>query len=100
MAVFREGENCWCISHADKAAFLIDGAAYFESVTDAYFLLHAGLGFKVRVQQQFLEFSVLASNLLNETYFDHLSTLKPMGLYNMGRNVTFNLVVPFGIKSM
>ena len=35
MAVLKEGENCWRISHADCAAFLIDGAAYFESVADA-----------------------------------------------------------------
>ena len=35
MAVLKEGENCWRISHADRAAFLIDCAAYFESVADA-----------------------------------------------------------------
>jgi phosphatidylserine/phosphatidylglycerophosphate/cardiolipin synthase-like enzyme len=35
VAVLKEGENCWRISHADRAAFLIDGAAYFESVADA-----------------------------------------------------------------
>ena len=72
--------------------------AQFETETAEYFLLRAGLGFKIKTGNQFLEFSVIGSNLLNETYMDHLSTLKEMGIYNMGRNVTFNLRVPFGIK--
>ncbi|MFO7911697.1 MAG: VTT domain-containing protein [Desulfotignum sp.] len=33
--VLRKKSNCWCISHADKASFLIDGAAYFAAVADA-----------------------------------------------------------------
>jgi phosphatidylserine/phosphatidylglycerophosphate/cardiolipin synthase-like enzyme/uncharacterized membrane protein YdjX (TVP38/TMEM64 family) len=35
MAILKEGHNCWRISHADKIAFLIDGAAYFEALADA-----------------------------------------------------------------
>ncbi len=79
-------------------AFDQNRPAQFETETANYFLLRAGLGFRIKVQQQFLEFSAVASNLLNEVYYDHLSTLKEMGLYNMGRNVTFNLRIPFGIK--
>ncbi len=74
-----------------------DRPAPFETVTDDYVLLDAGIGFRVRVQQQKLEFNVLANNLLNEVYFDHLSALKPLGLRNIGRNVSFNLVIPFGL---
>ena len=36
MAILKEKDNCWRISHADKVAFLIDGAAYFEAVADAF----------------------------------------------------------------
>ena len=72
--------------------------APFETPTPDYTLLDAGIGFKVKVQEQKLEFSIIAGNLLNETYMDHLSTLKPMNLYNMGRNVTFSVLVPFGLK--
>ena len=32
MAILKEGHNCWRLSHADKLAFLIDGAAYFEAL--------------------------------------------------------------------
>jgi phospholipase D1/2 len=35
MAILKAGHNCWRISHADKAAFLIDGAAYFEALAEA-----------------------------------------------------------------
>jgi len=32
--ILQEKHNCWRTSHADKAAFLIDGAAYFEAMAD------------------------------------------------------------------
>ncbi|MFO8083590.1 MAG: VTT domain-containing protein [Desulfobacterales bacterium] len=35
MAIFKENHNCWCVSNAERVAFLIDGAAYFETVADA-----------------------------------------------------------------
>jgi phosphatidylserine/phosphatidylglycerophosphate/cardiolipin synthase-like enzyme/uncharacterized membrane protein YdjX (TVP38/TMEM64 family) len=33
--ILQEKHNCWRTSQADKAAFLIDGAAYFEALADA-----------------------------------------------------------------
>jgi iron complex outermembrane receptor protein len=86
------------ISAGMTHAFDQDRPAQFETETANYSLLRAGLGFKVKLQKQFLDFSIVASNILNEVYYDHLSTLKDMGLYNMGRNVTFNLRVPIGIR--
>lgn len=35
MAILKEKYNCWRVSHADRVAFLIDGAAYFEALADA-----------------------------------------------------------------
>jgi len=35
VAILKEKYNCWRISHADRIAFLIDGAAYFEALADA-----------------------------------------------------------------
>ncbi|MGD9220001.1 MAG: hypothetical protein PVH01_11955, partial [Desulfobacterales bacterium] len=35
MTTLKEGHNCWRRSHADKVAFLIDGAAYFEACANA-----------------------------------------------------------------
>jgi phosphatidylserine/phosphatidylglycerophosphate/cardiolipin synthase-like enzyme len=34
MTILREGHNCWGKFHADRAAFLIDSASYFEALVD------------------------------------------------------------------
>jgi iron complex outermembrane receptor protein len=65
-----------------------------ETETDQYFLLNAFLRFKLEIAKQPLELSIFANNILNETYFDHLSTLKGLGFQNMGRNFNFRLTVP------
>jgi len=35
MTILNEGRNCWRKTSAGRAAFLIDGAAYFEALVDA-----------------------------------------------------------------
>lgn len=72
--------------------------AMFETESDSYFLLNAGIGTEIKWANQIMCFSVQANNLLSETYIDHLSTLKGMGYYNIGRNISVNLNIPFGIK--
>jgi phosphatidylserine/phosphatidylglycerophosphate/cardiolipin synthase-like enzyme len=34
-SVLKEGENCWRIEKANRAAFLVDGASYFEAFASA-----------------------------------------------------------------
>ncbi len=70
----------------------------FETNTDSYFLLNTQLGTKINVLGQIVSFTVHANNILNETYIDHLSTLKELGYYNIGRNISLNIKVPFKIK--
>jgi iron complex outermembrane receptor protein len=41
--------------------------------------------------------SISVNNLLDKKYIDHLSTLKEVGLYNPGRNIAFNLKIPFSV---
>lgn len=72
--------------------------AMFETESDSYFLLNAGIGTEIKWAKQMILLSVQANNLLNEAYIDHLSTLKGMGYYNIGRNISINLKIPFGIK--
>ncbi len=72
--------------------------AMFETKSDSYFLLNAGIGANFKWSNQLLAISIQANNLLNETYIDHLSTLKGMGYYNIGRNISINIRIPFGIK--
>ncbi len=72
--------------------------AIFETETGHYFLLNAGIGTEISLANQVVSLSVQANNLLNETYTDHLSTLKEIGYQNIGRNISINLKFPFGIK--
>ncbi len=71
----------------------------FEMATDGYNLVNLGFGFDIKAGRQLISFSVTANNLLNTDYYSHLSTLKDLGYYDMGRNVSFSLKVPFGLKN-
>ena len=71
----------------------------FESQSPGYNLLDIGLGFDVKLKNQFLSFGITATNLIDIEYFDHLSTLKEVDILNMGRNVVFYLKIPFGLKN-
>jgi iron complex outermembrane receptor protein len=55
----------------------------FETSTNAYFLLNAGGS----LTGKRATWSLTCNNLLNKTYFDHLSRFKYYGIYNMGRNI-------------
>lgn len=67
----------------------------FETATPAYWLLHTSLRFTVHTRHKEIRLSLTGENLLNKTYFDHLSRFKYFGIYNMGRNITTSLSLPF-----
>ena len=77
--------------------FAQNNPSEFETETPAYTLVNLGAGFDVVAKHQRFSFSVNANNLLDAAYFDHLSSLKPLGIYDMGRNVSFSIKIPFGI---
>ena len=79
-------------------AFKQDKPSYFESPSADYTLLNTGLGFTFLIGNQSIDLDLVATNLLNHLYIDHLSTLKELGYFNMGRNLTVSLLVPFGIE--
>ncbi len=72
----------------------------FETETGSYVLYSLGTGSDLRIGQRIMTLFVAASNLTNVKYYDHLSRLKYAGVYNMGRNVTFGLTIPFGIATL
>jgi iron complex outermembrane receptor protein len=76
-----------------------DHPSIFETATNAYQLVNLGLGFDLKVEKQLLNFRIAATNLLNVDYYDHLSTLKDLGIYNMGRNISISVKVPFTLKN-
>ena len=81
--------------------------AEFETPTDSYTLLNAGIGTTVKLGKQPLKIFVSGANLTNKRYYDALSRLKPgrldqtnlsLGVYNPGRNITFGFYLPFNLK--
>lgn len=91
-------------SGQDKV-YLVNGT---ETPTDAYLLIHAGAGTDIVVKKKKVaSLYVGATNLADVAYQDHLSRLKyapenyktgRTGIYGMGRNVSFRLILPFSWK--
>ena len=69
----------------------------FESVTPGYVLLNFNAGTNLKVKKQLWTLYISGTNILDTKYYDHLSRLQEVGIYNMGRRITFGLVIPFGI---
>jgi iron complex outermembrane receptor protein len=78
-----------------------------ETATPAYALLSLSAGTDIQVKGvKVAELYVTAHNLLDKAYQSHLSRLKyadenvvtgRCGVYNMGRNITFKVVVPISL---
>lgn len=80
------------------SAFAQKNPAPEEDETSAYTLINLSLSSNFNIAKQSIEFSFLANNLFDVKYFDHLSTLRELGYYNPGRNISFSLKIPFTIK--
>jgi iron complex outermembrane receptor protein len=85
------------VSIAANTIFAQNNLAEFETTTPAYLLLNAKIGGTILLGKQKLMLNIGVTNLLNRSYYNHLSRLKPDGIYNMGRNIVLNLKIPFGI---
>jgi len=78
-----------------------------ETETPGYALLSLSAGTDIQVKgKKVAELYVVADNLLNKAYQSHLNRLKytdvntvtgRRGVYNMGRNVVFKLVIPVNL---
>ncbi|GGB03916.1 TonB-dependent receptor [Puia dinghuensis] len=79
-----------------------------ETVTPGYTLLNASLGTDVRWKGKTIGTLIIAgNNLTDKGYQSNMSRLKytdvnnvtgRTGVFNMGRNISFKLIVPFDIK--
>ncbi len=72
--------------------------ATYETPTDAYSLVNAGVHFEFNVYKQNISFDTSVNNLFDTVYYDHLSRYKAEGIYNIGRNVVFKLSIPISVK--
>jgi iron complex outermembrane receptor protein len=80
-----------------------------ETITPAYSLWNAGAGTDVTNSkgETILSFYCTVNNLFNKAYQNHLSRLKyaaenqvtgRIGVFNMGRNVSFKILIPITFK--
>lgn len=65
----------------------------FETATPEYYLLNASACVTIKNPKNLIQISVSGNNLLNATYFDHLSRFKYYGIYNIGRNISLNFKI-------
>jgi iron complex outermembrane receptor protein len=79
-------------------AFDQTNPAPFESNTGGYTIFSAGLGLSIMTGGGPIQVDIIATNIFNKQYIDHLSTLKELGYQNPGRNVMVSVTVPFGIR--
>ncbi|MFC5195186.1 TonB-dependent receptor domain-containing protein [Bizionia hallyeonensis] len=74
-----------------KSVFSQDNVSTFETATGSYNLLSAGFGGNIKVFNNYLSIIISGTNLTDKTYVNHLSRLKPDGIFNMGRNFSLGL---------
>lgn len=66
-----------------------------ETATPGYVLLDAGISTSVKIFGRRMNLAVNATNLLDKAYINHLSLLKPLGVYDMGRNISLSVSTTF-----
>ena len=71
-----------------KSTFKQKNVSNFETPSNGYDLLSAGLGGTVQFLNKDLNINVSGNNLTNKTYINHLSRLKTDNIFNMGRNIS------------
>jgi iron complex outermembrane receptor protein len=72
-------------------AFQQNHTGQFENETPEYFLANLQMNTTLIFKTSSIMFVISIDNLLNEKYTDHLSTLKDVGYYNVGRSITFGI---------
>lgn len=99
---FKSGKNSRLVEPYLKLgvvnALSQDRIDAFETSTPGYMTFNAGAGTTLRVANQKWLFFITANNLTNVRYLNHLSRLKEKGISEMGRNITFGINLPFGLK--
>jgi iron complex outermembrane receptor protein len=69
-----------------------------EDSSAAYTLINAGIQSSFNIWDNPVNFSIVGTNLFDEYYISHLSILKPLGVHDIGRNITLSLDVPFSLQ--
>jgi len=87
------------ISGLTNSHFKQNNSAPDETSTNSYNLVDIKVGGNVKVKKQKVAVSISANNIFDTKYIDHLSTLKEANLFDKGRDIAFNISIPFGVKN-
>ncbi len=82
--VFAEGRQLFDQNRVDRN----------ERTTSGSFILNAGMGCRLQVGERKLQFRLNISNLLNTSYFNHISRYRLINLPEQGRNLVLSLKIP------
>ncbi len=110
--------DCFQQNHVYEQAAVYSGlsasASPFEyaasqSATKGYTLFNAGIGGDIQSNGHTVcKVYIVANNIFNTTYMDYMSRFKynpvnyttgRVGVFNMGRNISFKMIIPFDIKN-
>jgi len=96
-----EKEDLWFlkdafVSFSSGTAFAQEHPSPEEETTPGYTLFDTGLGGELLAGRQTITIGLSISNIFDKAYVDHLSTLREVGYFNPGRNISLTVKVPFG----
>ena len=74
-----------------ESYFSQDRVSEFETETPAYNLINLGFGGESLIFGYPMELQLAVTNVFDVEYISHLSRLKPDGILNIGRNITFGV---------
>ena len=69
-----------------------------ETPTPGYSLYDAGISSTISWGSVPLNIAINVTNIFDKVYINHLSLLKPLGIFDMGRNISLSVNVPFSLN--
>lgn len=63
-----------------------------------YHLVNLGIGWKLKIKQQYIHFNIQVQNLLDSSYLQHLSRYRLLNIPEQGRNFVVTVRVPFEVN--
>jgi iron complex outermembrane receptor protein len=98
----------YAVYNGGSATMGPEAYAASKAATKGYTLLNAGIGGDIQGSGHTIcKVYIVCNNLLDTPYIDYMSRFKyfpvnntngKVGVYNMGRNVSFKLIIPFDFK--
>lgn len=80
---------------SNEIAFAQKNTANFETETPEYLVFDMGLFYTNTISKYIFDVNLSVNNIFNEVYYDHLSTIKPLGYNNIGRNISLGVKLSF-----